>query len=204
MTELSPRERRHARTRQEILDAALGILNEVGPGKLSLREIARRVDYSPAGLYEYFSNKEEIIDAVCAEGDQRLQLYLRAVPTDLPADDFLIELGMAYIKFARENSDHFLLTATRLIPEMAPMPFEALEVGQTFGILMDAVQRGIHEGIIQPQPGYGLLEIAYSLWAFGQGIAILQLTNLKNVLFDYESADRAAMETFVRGLGSST
>ncbi len=203
MTELSPRERRHARTRQEILDAALAILNEVGPAKLSLREIARRVDYSPAGLYEYFSNKEEIIDAVCAEGDRRLMFYLQAVSTDLPVDAYLVELGMAYIKFARENSDHFLLTATRLIPEMAPMPFEVLEVGHTFGILMDAVERGIAEGFIQTRPGYNLLEISYGLWAFGQGMAILQLTNLKNVLFDYESADRAAMETYIRGLGSS-
>ncbi len=204
MTELSPRERRHARTRQEILDAALTILNEVGPGKLSLREIARRVDYSPAGLYEYFSNKEEIIDAVCAEGDRRLQSYLRAVPTDLPADNYLVELGLAYIKFARENPDHFILTASRLVPDMDPVPYEDLEMGETYRILFDAVQRGIEAGIIQPRPGYGLHEIAYSLWAFGQGMAILQVSNLRNVLFEFDTADRGAMEAFIRGLGLST
>jgi AcrR family transcriptional regulator len=201
MTELSPRERRHARTRQEILDAALALLNEVGPDKLSLREIARRVDYSPAGLYEYFSNKDEIIDAVCAEGERRLQAYLRAVPTDMPVGEYLVELGLAYIRFARENSDHFLLTASRLIPEMDPMPYEDLEMGQTYYILLDAIKRGIAAGIIRTRPGYGLHEIAYSLYAFGQGMAILQITNLKNVLFDYETADRAAMEAFLRGLG---
>jgi AcrR family transcriptional regulator len=203
MTELSPRERRHARTRQEILDAALAILNEVGPDKLSLREIARRVDYSPAGLYEYFANKDEIIDAVCEEGDRRLQSYLRAVPTELPTDEFLVELGLAYIKFARENPDHFILTASRLTPEMDPMPYEDLEMGNTYLILIDAVQRGITAGIILPRAGYGLHEIAYSLWAFGQGMAILQVSNLKNVLFDYETADRAAMTAFIRGLGQS-
>ena len=51
----------YARTQQAILDAARAIIHEQGPDKLSMRAIADRIDYSPAGLYEYYGSKEEII-----------------------------------------------------------------------------------------------------------------------------------------------
>ncbi len=202
MTELTPRERRHARTRQEILDTALVILNEGGPEGLSLREIARRVDYSPAGLYEYFDSKDDIIDALCLEADRRLLSYLKSVPTTLPPDEYLVELGLAYVRYASNNRDHFLLRATRLAPEMPPVPFAELDPGETFGLLLNAVQAAIDAGIIHTREEYGLIEIAYSMWALGHGLATLQVTNLSNVEFDYESADRAAIQTFIRGVGS--
>jgi AcrR family transcriptional regulator len=202
MTSTTPRERRHARTRQEILEAALEILYQEGPDKLSLREIARRVDYSPAGLYEYFDNKEAIIDALCQDGDRRLQTYLLSVPNDLPPYEYLVELGLAYIRYARSNPDHFLLQSTRLMPEMPSIPFKEIDPGETFQILLDAVQRAIEAGVILPQESSGLFEIAYSLWALGHGAATLQLTNLKNVELDYENIDRAALESMMRGLGN--
>lgn len=201
MTELSPRERRHARTRQEILDTALEILNESGPEGLSLREIARRVDYSPAGLYEYFDNKDAIVAALCIEADRRLLSYLKSVPTTLPPDEYLVELGLAYVRYARNNRDHFLLRATRIIPDMPSVPFADIDPGETFGILLNGVQAAIEAGIMYTREGYGLVEIAYSLWALGHGLATLQLTNLSNVEFDYEDADRVALETFIQGWG---
>ena len=74
MEALSPRAKRHQRTRDAILEAARHIVHEDGIGGLSMREIARRIEYSPAGLYEYFGSKEEIIDAICEEGFRRLTM----------------------------------------------------------------------------------------------------------------------------------
>ncbi|NJN55580.1 MAG: helix-turn-helix transcriptional regulator, partial [Anaerolineae bacterium] len=59
MDELTPRERRHLRTKDAILDAARLIIKEQGADALSIRAIAEQIDYSPAGLYEYFGSKEE-------------------------------------------------------------------------------------------------------------------------------------------------
>jgi len=199
MTELSPRERRQVRTRQEILDTALEILNESGAEGLSLREIARRVDYSPAGLYEYFDSKDAIVAALCIEADRRLLSYLKSVPTTLPPDEYLVELGLAYVRYARNNRDHFLLRATRIIPNMPQVAFADIDPGETFGILLKGVQAAIDADIVHTQEDFGLIEIAYSLWALGHGLATLQLTNLSNVAFDYEHADRVALETFIQG-----
>lgn len=55
------REKRRQMLRREVLDCALDLLREEGIASLTIRRIAKLVDYSPAALYEYFSSKDEII-----------------------------------------------------------------------------------------------------------------------------------------------
>jgi len=58
----TPSERRYEKTRQGILSAARTLLLEGGVEAISMRTLADKVDYSPAALYKYFANKEEIIE----------------------------------------------------------------------------------------------------------------------------------------------
>ncbi len=103
------RTRRRTRTRQAILKAASEIVRQQGPDALSMRALAERIDYSAAGIYEYFASKEEIINAVCAEGFDRLAGYMRQSDPALPVADYLLAIGLAYIRFALENPDYFVL-----------------------------------------------------------------------------------------------
>src|SRR5262245_8808788 len=103
-----PRERRKEKVREAILQAALDLVTERGPQALSLRKVAQRVDYSPAGLYEYFGSKEEIAVALVNEGFRRMSKYLKQIPEDLPAPEHVIRLGMAYLEFARSHKEHYL------------------------------------------------------------------------------------------------
>ena len=95
----TPRERRAERTRKAILDTAMQLIVEKGPDKLSLREVARRIDYSPAGLYEYFGSKDELVEAACSEADRRLGLYLNAADpvhrVVIVADNITVKVGLA-------------------------------------------------------------------------------------------------------------
>ena len=109
MDELTPRQRRHLRTKDAILDAARQIISEDGIASLSMRGLADRIDYSAAGLYEYFGSKDEIITAVCLQGDKRLRQNMGRVDKALPPMNYLIEIGLAYIDFAVTNPDHFML-----------------------------------------------------------------------------------------------
>src|SRR5450756_1792840 len=61
---LSRKERRHRDTRREIFAAARQLLLEVDPDELSLRQVARRADFSPASLYTYFSSRDELLAAL--------------------------------------------------------------------------------------------------------------------------------------------
>ena len=201
MATQTPRERRQQRTRQEILTTALEIIVEKGPDKLSLREIARRVDYSPAGLYEYFGSKDEIIDAVCEEGDRRLHNMLQSVPESLSVVEYLVQLGLAYVQFAIENTAHFMLVFTQLSPSGASKPIESFEPDPTYGIVYAAVQRGVEEGVLLLREGQTLHDVAVGLWSVGHGLAMLRVTKLRSVEFDFARADRETLKALIRGLG---
>jgi AcrR family transcriptional regulator len=57
--------------REEILDAALTLFAEQGYDRTSVREIARAVGLSQAGLLHYFTNKEELFAEVLRRRDER-------------------------------------------------------------------------------------------------------------------------------------
>ena len=71
----------------------------------SMREIARRADFSPAALYKYFDSKDDVIKALADAAMAALVAAFAAVPADLPPDRRAVELGMAYLAFARENPE---------------------------------------------------------------------------------------------------
>jgi AcrR family transcriptional regulator len=192
----NPREKRQARTRQEILDAALALINEKGPDNFSLRALARRVDYSPAGLYEYFDSKDDIVSAVCEGGDRELRGYLERVPADLPSDQYFVQLGEAYIQFALQNKEHFML----MFSQGPAAAYEEVAVDETYGILLNAVQKAIDQGFFLARSDLNVHDTAYGLWSLAHGLAIMQLTNLAHVAYDFERADRAVLQTFIRGL----
>ena len=199
---MQPRERRFLRTRQAILDAALEIIREEGPEGLSMRALADRIDYSAAGLYEYFGGKDEIIAEVCREGHDRLASHMRTADPALPVVDYLLEIGLGYIRFALENPDYFLLMFTVAPPGPAPdtSPQALPEEDSSFQILLNAIRRGIEEGAFPARPGFGLMEMAYAAWVTVHGISMLRVTSLRGYPMDFESADREALVNFARGL----
>ena len=158
----SPRKRRAARTRQAIIDAARDMISEQGIHNISLRAIARRVDYSPAGLYEYFGSKEEIVAAVVDDGFARFARYLNSVPQELPPLEYLKQLGQAYMRFAEQNPQHFMLIFNTLGLYQSRSDFIS---HSTFHTLTNALQRAIDSGDIRTERP--LLELAYGAWALG-------------------------------------
>jgi AcrR family transcriptional regulator len=199
MVEPTARERRHADTKQAILRAARALILEKGPDKLALREIARRVGHSPAGLYEYFGSREEIVAAGAAEAFEQLGAELRRVPASHPVARRLIEIGLAYVRFARHNPEHFMLLFTQLPSGRASLQ-EPARPDSPYQIVLRAVQDGVDVGVFAVRPGYGVEEIAYGLWALAHGMAMLQQTHLRQFQADYNAADRRTLEVFVQGL----
>jgi len=202
----TPRTKRHLRTRQAILDAARQIIAAEGPEALSMRALAERIDYSPAGLYEYFASKEEIVGAVCEQGQGYLYEAMSEVSPDLTPAEYLYLIGIAYIQFALEHPDYFLLMFTVAPPaEMAGMTEEQVreimhQEGSAYGILLRAIQRGIQSGDFRTRPGFGLDEMAYAAWTLVHGIAMLRTTALRHFPADLSASDRQTLLNFMRGL----
>ena len=202
MDERTPRQRRHADTRQAILRAARALILEKGPDKLSLREVARRIGHSPAGLYEYFGSKEEIVAEVAAEAFGQLGAALRHIPGGLRVDQRLVEIGLAYVEFARQNPKHFKLIFTQL-PSQRVSAQQPADINSPYQILLQTVQDGIDAETFMARADYGAEEIAYSVWALAHGMAMLQQTHLRQFQADFRAVDRRAFEVFVHGLSRS-
>ena len=72
-------------TRERILDAALQCFAEQGYSRTSLRQLAAHVGIRAPSLYNHFTNKREIMQALLERsGPGRMAQIIEQLPTDLP------------------------------------------------------------------------------------------------------------------------
>jgi AcrR family transcriptional regulator len=88
----------HGQLRPALIAAAKALLDEGGPGAVSLRETARRVGVSPTATYRHFADKESLLVAVAVEGFHEFGAALAEAARD--EVDPVAAMGMAYVKFA--------------------------------------------------------------------------------------------------------
>ena len=95
--------------RQEILDTARALLNDVGASGLSMREVARRAGVTHQAPYHHFGDRESILAELVAEGFRTLGRDLAQANT-LAAHNLrgaVMASGRAYIDFALSNPGVF-------------------------------------------------------------------------------------------------
>lgn len=89
MTETKRRQQRGRRRMEQILDAAAELFSEIGFEAATTNGIAARADISPGSLYQFFTNKEAIAEALV---DRYLE-QLRATH-DVALDPQVAELSL--------------------------------------------------------------------------------------------------------------
>ena len=135
--------------REQIVEAALGLIATQGVRRLSVAALARRVGLVPSALYRHFSSKEEILDAALRLVQRRGLGILREVSASTPnAVERLKLLLMRVIKTVRElqampriifsegiSSDH---------PERKRQAYELLKgiLAAIEGIVREGQERG--------------------------------------------------------------
>lgn len=115
--------RRYVLMRQEIVQAARQIIRERGIDGLSMRAIAKLVHTSPANLYEYFLNKEEIIISVYNDFLEGLLETLQGIAQVSSGREYLLALCMSYI-------DYVSLDPSQLQIASYPVQFETFDIVQ--------------------------------------------------------------------------
>lgn len=108
MTIEERKEREKEEKRNLILDAAKEIVSNEGLEKLSIRKIAGKIDYSPAVIYNYFQNKDEILNDLIKDGYKNIVDALNTVQlsSEKPLDSFK-EAIRKYIEVALQNPDEY-------------------------------------------------------------------------------------------------
>src|SRR4028119_186944 len=97
------KEREKQEMKDLVLQAAMDLFIEEGYEKASIRKIADRIEYSPATIYLYFKDKDEIFHAVHEKGFEIF--FGRMEKLAVIADPFerLRKLGEVYLNFAWEH-----------------------------------------------------------------------------------------------------
>ncbi|NOH01441.1 MAG: TetR/AcrR family transcriptional regulator [Chloroflexi bacterium] len=136
----SPRvQRNREATIQSILDVARDIMREEGVAALSMQELARRMDMRAPSLYNYFSGKMDIYDALFRLGFKLWGEIVEKVAQE--SATFQDEIGRIledYMTFALENPELYQLCFERPVPGFVPSK-ESLDL--SFGILKRSRQR---------------------------------------------------------------
>jgi len=161
------KEARHKEKRASILEAARNLALENGFDQLSLREIARRIELSPASLYEYFRGKDEIIDALCVQTDLQMAEHMVSRREERSQEHPLLTIGCAYVHFALMRPDEFQLLFHRPLDE----PAEAVT-----SLLRQYIDQSLRSGEFYAGFGFEAEEMTQTFWALIHGQSLLALT----------------------------
>jgi AcrR family transcriptional regulator len=184
---------------QALLAAAARLLAEEGPEALSVRRVAAEAGVSAMGVYSRFGGKQGLVEALFLDGFVRLQQVLATVPRgDDPVEE-LLEGSRRYRRFALESPAVYAIMFSRAIPEFVPSAPCKLDAAGAFGVLVDAVRRGIDSGALRPSDP---VDIAEGIWATCHGLVSLELAGMGFVP-DREAHFEATNAALLRGLRAS-
>ena len=160
--------------RDRLVAAGLEILRLRGPADLTMRRIAEAAGTSTMGVYTRFGGRAEILTAIYRHGFVLLWEALDAVGLADDPTQHILDLGLAYRRFALANRALYALLFERPVPDFDPTPEARREaLSTTFGPLVAAVCR-----LDAPDslPARDPERAAYLVWCTLHGIVSIELT----------------------------
>lgn len=151
-------------TRNEIVDAALEITREEGFRAVTARALGAKLHSSPKVIFGLFANMEELQQEVLKAANAGYQRYLKE---DMAAGRYppYKASGMAYIRFAREETELFKLLFMRTrSKEEAEQPAD--EMAEILSLIQEST------GLCAEKAMLFHLE----MWIFVHGIAVMFAT----------------------------
>ncbi|GAB3966087.1 TetR/AcrR family transcriptional regulator [Spirosoma terrae] len=143
------KEREREEMRKLILDAAQTLFLANGYEKVSIRNIADTIEYSPATIYLYYKDKNELLYALHQRGFVKMVSEFQSLRSLSDPFERLVEMGRAYIRFAVENPELFDLMFIMTAPMDKLDKEDWVEGDQAFGLLMTIVQECMDAGIFK-------------------------------------------------------
>ena len=122
-------------TRETLLDAALRLLEQRGPGALRIRDLAGAAGQSTMGVYTHFGSKQGLLEQLYLHGFRRLEERLNSVPSDGQGRQELLAFALAYRAFALDNDALYGLMFERATPDFVPSDASRLAGLTTFELL---------------------------------------------------------------------
>jgi AcrR family transcriptional regulator len=173
-------------TRSRLLVVARDLFLESGVAGFSLREVARRVGLSPAGVYRHFDDKEALVGAACQQGFAVFSSYLvRALDAPDPLAR-LLATGEQYRRFGLENPSDYrfiFMSATEDVHHGAGSAGLGKQ-SPTFRFLVDRVRECMDDRVLAKGDAE---HVAVVIWAHVHGLVALRLSGHLSPVGDDEA-----------------
>ncbi|GAB3999272.1 TetR/AcrR family transcriptional regulator [Spirosoma daeguense] len=168
------KEREREEMRKLILEGAQTLFLTNGFDKVSIRNIADAIEYSPATIYLYFKDKNELFFALHQKAFLKLIEEFAPIASISDPMDALIEMGRIYLRFAFENPELYDLMFIMTAPiETLACREDVWEDGhRAFGLVKQVVQACIDAGSIKHPDAE---QAALLIWSTVHGLVALHL-----------------------------
>lgn len=165
------KEREKEEMRKAILNVAFEIFLTEGYTGTSLREIAKKIEYSPATIYLYYKDKDALffdIQKLCFK--KLIQSYHKVVEIENPFER-LRQMGHAYMKFNMKNPQCFNLMFLHGSPLGEFKKEDRMEkYGNAVGFLRETVKDCIKEKLITEN---NEMTMRLEVWGITHGLTSL-------------------------------
>jgi len=153
---LSRRARRHEQTRQEIKEIARQQMARQGTAaSLSLRGIAAEMGMSAPSLYNYYSNRDDLVTDLIVDSYTHQAEMLEQASASCETQEAigcLLATVLAYRQWAVEHPTEFALIAGTPIPGYVAPVEQTVPLGRrSLKVLLDLLQRAWDEHLLSHQ-----------------------------------------------------
>lgn len=186
------REREKAEVRTKILDAARDLFAREGYEAVTMRRIARAIEYSPTAIYLHFADKESLVRTLCDEDFGALAKAFARIAREKDPLERLRRIGSAYIEFAMEHPNAYRLMFMTPKP-VRPTPEELARTREpeedAYAFLRATVAAAMDAGLLLEELKDADL-VAQALWAGVHGVASLHIAMAQDGFLELKPAKR--------------
>jgi AcrR family transcriptional regulator len=137
-------------TKDRITAAATYLLTEHGAAGVSMRKVAAAVGITPMAIYQYYPDRETLLNAIADAAFAELVRRWGSAPRPVAADARLREMLIDHVDFAlaQPRLYEYMFTERRDQARKFPEDFRARK-SPTFTLVADAVSAGVDQQLFR-------------------------------------------------------
>lgn len=188
-----------------IIDAARELFVSRGVEAVTMREIAKRINYSATSIYLHFSDKEAVLRAICDTDFLALATSLKSILQIVSPIERLHAMGRGYAAFALSNPNHYRLMfmAARTPCDPKDSSLQQNNAEQDAYYQLKSVVNDVYAAGCFRTDLHDVDLIAQTIWAGMHGVCALQINMSEDKWIEWSSiSDRLQLmqEVMMRGL----
>ena len=160
--------------RKRIIDVATAMFMEEGYEKTSIRNIAEKIEYSPATLYLYYKDKDELLYEVQKQAFGKLEEVFATEATSEDPWTRLTQICHSYVRFGKANPELYELMFMMRAPMNSIKENEPWRNNtDSFVVLVKCLTECMEKGLLKFND---VMLAAFSVWSMGHGLVSLDVS----------------------------